>query len=162
MTFPRSAIDGPRIVVALTPAADAAGRNGRWVSLKGFAKAGVIALVGQGNAATVALTIEQAKDVSGTGAKPLANAVPIAANQDAVAGDALVRQTAGVSFTTSAAVKDKVVVFDIDPALLDVNNGFDCIRVSTGASNAANVTSAVYQLMGQRYTGAASPSAVTN
>jgi hypothetical protein len=36
-----------------------------------------------------------------------------------------------------------MVVFEIDPASLDVANGFDCVYLSTGASNAANITAAL-------------------
>ncbi len=46
------------------------------------------------------------------------------------------------AFTTSAATTAKKVEFIIDPAALDVAGGFDCIRVSTGASAAGNITSA--------------------
>jgi hypothetical protein len=49
-------------------------------------------------------------------------------------------------------VKRKVVIFSIDPAALDVANGFDCVRAVTGASNAANITSALV-LMQSRYQG---------
>jgi hypothetical protein len=66
-------------------------------------------------------------------------------------------RTAAATYTTDAAVKNKVVIFQIDPAALDQANGFDCIAVSTGASNAANITSAM--LIGTpRYAGPAQPS----
>jgi hypothetical protein len=53
-----------------------------------------------------------------------------------------VRQTDAANFTTDAGVKTKKVIFEIDPAKLDVAGGFDCIRIVTGASNAANITAA--------------------
>ena len=87
--------------------------------------------------------------------------MPVWAQQDAAAADALTRQTDAVNLTTSAAVKHKVVVFQIDPALLDVAGGFDCLGVSTGASNAANVTSALF-LLESRYPAAAPPSAIVD
>ena len=84
----------------------------------------------------------QATAVAGTNSKALANNVPIWANQDVVASDDAPRVADGVAFTTSAAVKEKQVWFQIDPASLDVAGGYDCIAVSTGASNVANITSA--------------------
>jgi hypothetical protein len=40
-------------------------------------------------------------------------------------------------------VKHKVVIFEIDPTkTLDADGSFDCLRATTGASNAANITSA--------------------
>ena len=128
-------------ISVLPPAADAAGRTGAWVSLKNAVRAWVEFYVDQGNAATIAVTINQASAVAGTGSKAITNAVPIWANQDATAA-AFTRQTDAVSFTTSAAVKKKIVIFEIDPASLDVAGGFDCITCITGASNAANITSA--------------------
>jgi hypothetical protein len=54
-----------------------------------------------------------------------------------------VAQTAAATFTTSATTKVKRIVFEIVPEqCMDVANGFDCIAVSTGASNAANITEA--------------------
>jgi hypothetical protein len=133
-----------KIVNALAPAADAGGRTGAYVSLKNALKAWVVFHTTQGNAATIALTIEQATAVAGTGSKVITKAVPIWVNLDTAASDTLVRATDAVNYTTDAGVKLKQVVFEIDPILLDVAGGFDCITIKTGASNAANITSAQY------------------
>ena len=130
------------VLPILDPAADAAGRSSRAISLKNYT--GVVKLVAyinQGNAATVALTPEQCSAVAGTGNKAIP-AVPIFSAQDLATTTVAVRATAAASFTTSAAVTAKRVEFLIDPASLDVAGGFDCIRLTTGASNAANITSA--------------------
>lgn len=149
-----------KVVEALAPAADAAGRSSDIVSLKGAGKAYILVSLTQGNAATVALTPMQAQDVSGTGAKVLANAVPIWSNLDTAASDTLVRRADAVNYTTDAAVKNKQVIFEIDPALLDLNNGFDCVYFTTGASNAANITAAVFLLGDLRYAQETPPSAI--
>jgi hypothetical protein len=145
--FPESCI----IATTLAPAADAAGRNGTAVSVKQAIRLWVVYYLDQGNAATALLAPEQCSAVAGTGNK----AIPVSqifANQDMVASSVLVKQTAAANFTTSAAVKRKVVIFSIDPAALDVANGFDCVRAVTGASNAANITSALV-IMQSRYQG---------
>lgn len=149
------------VVEALAPAADAAGRTSAYVSLKNVKRAWIVVHVDQGNAATIALTPVQALAVAGTGSKVLANTVPIWANQDCATSDALVRQTDAVNFTTSAAVKHKVVIFAIDPAKLDRANAFDCIAITTGASNAANITQAAFYLE-MAYAGATPPSVVVD
>lgn len=134
-----------KIAQALAPATDAAGRSGAWVKLTEAPKLYVVAHITQGNAATVALTFQQAQDTAGTGAKALSGNVRIWANQDTSVNDTLVAQTSATSFTTSAAVKNKIVVFEIEPrAALDINNGFNSIQVITGASNVANITEALY------------------
>jgi len=128
--------------ILLPAAGDAAGRTGRYASLKNAIKAFVVVEVNQGNAATVQVSILQAKDVSGTGSKAI-NASPISLINDTSTIDAFTAQTAAASFTTDASLKDKLIVFEILPeAALDVNNGFRTIAVQTGASNAANVTGA--------------------
>jgi hypothetical protein len=152
-----------KIVEALSPAADAAGRTSQYVTLKNAHKAYIIAHITQGNAATIALTVNQAKDVSGTSAKAIAVAMPIWADQDEVASDALVVQTPAVSFTTDAGVKHKVVVFEItSEEHLDMANGFKTISITTGASNAANITQAMFVLTPLRYEQQTPPSAIAN
>lgn len=130
------------VLPILDPATDAAGRSSRAVSLKNYT--GVIKLVvyvNQGNAATVLLTPEQCSAVAGTGNKAIAVA-PIFSAQDLATTTVSVRATAAAAFTTSAAVLAKRVEFLIDPSGMDVAGGFDCIRLTTGASNVANITSA--------------------
>lgn len=133
-----------KIVEAMPNATDAAGRTGDYVSLKNAVMAWIEVAITQGNAATIALTVEQASAVAGTGSKAITETVPIWSNLDTAASDTLVRRTSAVSYTTDAAVKNKMVIFQIDPATLDVANGFDCITVKTGASNVANLTGARY------------------
>lgn len=150
-----------KIVEALAPAADAAGRTaGNAVSLKNYSKAWLLVTLTQGNAATVLLSILQATAVAKTGGKVITNPVRIWANADTSLTDTLVRQTDAVNFTTDAGVKNKQVLFEIDPAYLDVANGFDCVYMSTGASNAANITQAQWILSGPRFASQTPPSAI--
>jgi hypothetical protein len=154
--FPESTI----FAKSLVPAADAGGRSGTAVSVKQALRLWIVYYVDQGNAATIALAPEQCTDVSGTGNKAIPSS-QIFANQDMAASSVLVKAAAAVNFTTSAAVKNKVVIFSIDPAALDVANGFDCVRAVTGASNAANITSA-FVLMQPRYQGQTTADAMAN
>jgi hypothetical protein len=148
-------------VVLLPPAADAAGRTSSYRSLKNADKAYVVVHINQGNAATVALTLLQAKDVSGTSSKAL-GATPIWLNDATASSDAFVAQAAAAGFTTDANVADKIVVFEIEPeACMDVANGFRSIAVQTGASNAANITEAKVHIH-NNYAQATPPSSYTN
>lgn len=148
-------------VSLLAAATDAAGRTGSYRSLKNALKAYVVARVNQGNAATVQFSILQASDVSGTGSKAV-TATPIWLVADTATTDALVAQTAATSFTTSATIKDKIVVFEITPeSCMDIAGGFDCIALQTGASNAGNITSAELFVLGA-YAQTTPPSTYTN
>lgn len=151
-----------QIIEMLTPAADAAGRTGAYVTLKNAHKAWIVCHIAQGNAATVALTVNQAKDVSGTSAKAISVAVPIWSNLDTSTSDTLVSRTAAVSYTTDAGLKNKIVVFEINAADFDVANGFRTVTVATGASNASNVTQAMCYFFNDRFMQATPPSGTTN
>lgn len=151
-----------KIVQAMEPATDAAGRTGDWVSLKTCHRCFVICHITQGNAATITISINQATAVAGTGSKVITVAVPIWSNLDCAASDTLVARTAAVNYTTDAGVKHKQVIFQVDPMTLDIANSFDCIAVITGASNVANITSAQYYLTDLRYAQATPPAAITD
>jgi hypothetical protein len=131
------------IVDVMAPAADASGRASDAVSLKNTTGPVLVEVsITQGNSATIALTLEQCTHVAGTGNKALTVNVPIFVNQDIATTDVPTRAADGVAFTTSAATTRKYVRFVVDPATLDVAGGFDCLRVTTGASAAGNITSA--------------------
>lgn len=144
-------LDRANIVNVLAPAADAAGRTGAYVTMKGAHGASIYFKVNQGNAATILVTPLQASAVAGTGSKALSANVPIYVNLDTAASNVWVRVTDAKNYTTDAGVKIKQVRFDIDPDALDIASGFDCIGLSTGASNAANITSADVVLGPLRY-----------
>jgi hypothetical protein len=156
-------------IMLLPPAADAAGRTSMFVTARYAHKSTIICALNQGNAATVLWTPLQATDSLGTNSKALTNPAPIAYDADTSNPLALVAGTgsdqftlpgqpavdgitvvAAANFTTGVAVKPKIVMFEIDPGeVMDINNitlaaglKFDHIGVSTGASNAANITSA--------------------
>jgi hypothetical protein len=148
------------VVECLSPAADAGGRTGAYVTLKNCHKAYVVFHITQGNAATIQCSVNQAQDTSGTGAKAIP-AVPIFTNLDEATSDALTSQTAAANYTTDAAIKHKYVIFEIDPDALDLANGFKDIAGVTGASNAANITECTFWLY-NRYKGANWPTNVVD
>lgn len=150
-----------KIVEGASPATDAAGRTADYISLKDALRVFVVCHITQGNAATVALNLYQATAVAGTSEKALEKPVPIWANLDAAASDALARQTDDVDFTTDDGVKHKIVVFQVDADKLDVSGGFDCLTVKTGASNVANITQVMYYVE-SRYPQATPPSAIVD
>lgn len=134
------------IVTALNPATDAAGRTSNYFSLKNATKAVFVVDVTQGNAATVAITLSQATTVAGGSAKALSAVQRIWATEDVSTTVVPAAATAAASYTTGAALATKKVLIEIDPATLDVAGGFDCIAITTGASNVANLTAATLVL----------------
>ena len=161
-----------QVISLLKPAADAAGRTSAYVSLKNAHKAYIVCYINQGNAATIALTPLQAQDSSGTNSKGLTSVAPIAVNldTDTVPSDIMTIATAATSYTTDAGTKSKIVIFEVDPIeSMDINSltlnasnvpqGFNHLAVSTGASNAANITSALLILTPIRFAQLNPPSA---
>lgn len=146
-------VENAHIVSAFKPQAGGSAVDGDYICLKGATHVTVLAHVNQGNAATVALTLEQAKAVAGTGSKAITEAVPVYLVADASVSDVWVRQEDAVSFTTDETLKEKLVVFEVDVDTLDTNGGFDCLCLKAGASNAANIISATYIVTGERYHG---------
>jgi hypothetical protein len=138
--------ENAQVISLLTPAADAAGRTSKYYSLTNGHKAFIVAYINQGNAATVLLTPLQALDNLGTSSKGLTAAAPIAVNldTDTIPQDLLTILASATSYTTDAGLKSKLVLFEIDPIeSMDINNKFNHVAVSTGASNAGNITSAL-------------------
>lgn len=147
-------MESTKRVVALAPAADAAGRSGDWIDVSKGQALLVCVTITQGHATPPAITFQQATDTAGTGAKALTGNLKIWANQDTDASDTLVAQTDAKTFTPSAALKNKQVFFKLDPrSALDINGGFKAVKVITGASNAANITFADYTLDGLMFQG---------
>jgi hypothetical protein len=160
--LPFSLSEGMKVVELMAPATDAAGRTGDYVSLKNALKAYVVFHTTQGNSATIAVTPRQAQAVAGTNVKDLTNACSIWRNLDTAASDTLVKVTDAKTLTTDAGVKNKIVVFEIDPgACLDIAGGFDCLTLVTGASNVGNITQALVYLV-PRYAEATVPSAIVD
>ncbi len=142
-----------KIVQAVYPQTNAGAITGDYVSLKHAHKVWIMVDIQQANAATIALTLERATDVSGTGSVAIADAVPIWSNLDTAATDILVARTAAVSYTTDAGVKNKQVIFEVDSTGWE---SYDCLVLKVGASNVANVVSACY-MMESRFPGATPP-----
>lgn len=117
------------------------------------------------NATTVtgsAITLLQATAVAGTAEKALAF-TKVWANVDTSASDALV-ETAVVSNTFTPPTTNNLntqYVIEVDATDLDVDGGFDCVRLGTANATAQSV-SATYILGGARYAMATPPTAITD
>lgn len=135
-------------------------RDGDWLSLKN-AQGVLIVLhkgIGTDNDDPV-ISVQQAQDVSGTAAKDLATIATIYSMEHATSLESVTAwtketQTAGASFSPGdpAAQSQALYVFQIEADELDVDNGFDCLRVrvaDTGVN--AQLGSALYVLYGLRY-----------
>lgn len=159
------------IIPAIVPADLQTARDGDWVSLKNAQGCAVVVYKGAGTAGDdPSITIEQASDVAGTGAKVL-NAISEFYKKigtlTSVGTWTKVTQTADelVTVDTVSAEAEGIWVFNIENDQLDVDNGFDCLRVriaDTGTN--AQLGCAFYILHGLRFaaTPANLPSAIAD
>jgi len=129
-----------------------------YVSLKNYRKIQIVISIADGTTVTGStITLKQATAVAATGEKALAF-TRMLANVDYAAAKTMV-ETAVVSNTFTTQVvnsKDSVYIIDVDADQLDINGGFDCIRVDgTGhAATASRGCVVVYNLYGARFSGA--------
>jgi hypothetical protein len=147
-------------VSMLLPAADAAGRTSTYFNLRNsVGKAYVVVTINQGNAATVLLSLLQATSLAGAGSKAISAGASVYLCNATATSDAYTQPNAGnaATYTTDATLAGKKVVFELElEACLDMINGFYYLAVSTGASNAANITVADLFLL-QSIQGASAP-----
>lgn len=128
-----------------------------YVCLKGYSKLQIIISIADGTTVTGStITLKQATAVAGTGEKALAF-TRMLANVDYASSKTMV-ETAVTSntFTTQTTNSlDSVYIIEVDAASLDVDNGFDCVRVDgTGhAATASRGVCVIYNLYGARYAG---------
>jgi len=142
-----------KVVQAVEPKTTNATITGDYVSLKNVITATVIVNLTQAVGHATEISLYQAKDVSGTESKPLTNSVPVWANEDVSSGDSLIRKSDGVTYTLANTAKNKQVVFHIDPAKLDINDGFTCLNVRIGASTQATNFAAAEYILDSKYAG---------
>ncbi|MCK9504706.1 MAG: hypothetical protein M0Q95_11055 [Porticoccaceae bacterium] len=155
-------VEKTKIVTGLAPITPSSSTPD-YVSLKNYTH--LTAIITVDNGATVtgsAITLKQATAVAGTDEKAL-GIDRVWVNEDTAASDALTKtDVESDTFTTDETDnKNLMYVIEVDAAELDIDGGFDCVRVGTG--NASNtVLSVVYILSGARYAQATPPSAIVN
>lgn len=129
------------------------------VTLKNAIKAWVVLEFTQAVGHATTPTLNQATSIAATTNKA-GPTVDIWANEDTAATDTLVKKTAGASYAVTNDIKNKQVVFEIDPARLDINNGYDCVYMTIATSSQATnfVAGSIYIL--NAYAQATPPSAI--
>ena len=153
-------VENLQLVEAINPKTTNGALTGDYISLKNAKRAWIVLNFTQAAGHATAITVEQATNVAAGGTKAIATVVPIWANEDTAATDTLVRQTDAVAFTVANNIKNKQVVFQIDPSTLDIAGGFDCITVKTAASSeTTNFVSAIY-IIDTKYAKATPESAI--
>jgi hypothetical protein len=121
-------------VQAFAPKTTNAALTSQVITLKGAVRAWLTLHFTQAAGFASVPTIKQATTIA-AGTNAAGPVCRIWANEDTAATDTLVAQTAGASYTVAADVKNKIVVFEIDPALL--TDGYACVYCTIATSSQA-------------------------
>lgn len=157
-----------QIQAAIIPIDLSAGaNNGDWVSMKNYDTLDVIVFKAAGTAGDdPVITLKQASDVAGTGAKAL-NFTRVDAKvgvQTATGTFTKNTQAAGNTYTDLVSAESQgVFVIHIEGQDLDRANGFDCVQLSIpDVGTNAQIGCGLYILGGSRYAGQFTPSAIVD
>ena len=156
-------VENFNIVAGIIPVdLQTAANNGDYISMKNYGHVTIVLFTGIGTAGDdPVITLDQATDVSGTGAKTL-NIDEIYHKTGATALSAVgtftrVTQTAQDGYDTAAidgAENEQILVIEIDKDDLDSDNNFDCLRaVVADVGGNAQLGSLLYILSDPRYEG---------
>lgn len=157
------------IVPGIVPLDLQTARTGDWVSLKNAQGVCIVFFKGAGTAGDdPTLTVQQATDVSGAGAKDLAVVTQVHKKQGtltAVGTWTTVTQAAAATYVGdgTSAEEQAVYVIQIEADQLDADNGFDCVNVAcSDVGTNAQLGCALYILYGLRHAAAPAnlPSAI--
>jgi hypothetical protein len=157
-----------QLVAAIIPVdLSTAANNGDWVSLKNYDELDIIIFKAAGTAGDdPVITLKQASDVAGTGAKAL-NFTRVDAKvgvQTGIGQFTKNTQAAGNTYTDLVSAEAQgIFVIHVEAQDLDKANGFDCVQVSipdVGAN--AQLGCALYVLSEARYAGQFPPSAIVD
>jgi hypothetical protein len=159
------------IVPAIIPLDLQTARDGDWISLKNAQGVAVVVFKGAGtDNDDPTFSFQQAQDVGGTEAKNLATIATIYRKQGTLTGVGTwekITQAAGASYAPGdpSAQSEGLYVFQISAAELDIDGGFDCVRVRcSDVGNNAQLGCALYLLYGLAYPSAPEslPSAIAD
>lgn len=158
MTITKKFAEESQVVLGVVPVDLATAANdGDWVSLKGYSRCTIIFIKGIGTAGEdPILSLQQATDVAGTGAKDLLFTVihkKQATDITTIGTFTKTTQTAAASHTDAASAELQAVwMVEVDADSLDASNDFDVLRARVADVGAgAQIGAIVYVLHGTRH-----------
>lgn len=147
-----------KIVQLAQPQTTDGGFTSDWLDLKNALRATIVVELTQAVGHATAFTLNRATDTTPTGNTTLANNVPVWANEDTGASDTLVKQTNAKAHTVSNDIKNKQIVFQVDPA--DLGDTYDAVAVVVADSSQATNLVTITAIVETRYKQATPPSAL--
>jgi hypothetical protein len=133
------------------------------VSMKNFLKGWFIVHHTGANDTDLTLSLYQATDVAAGTNKAVTTACPNWLDEDqGTSSDVAVKQTAAYSLVIDPATQNGVLwILQVDPAILDVASGYDCVYLSDSGGHASNICEILFVGL-PRYAQASLPAAITD
>lgn len=157
-------IENNKIVVGSVPIdTTGAAVTGDYVSMKGYAHLTIVIIKGAWAGGTPAVTLKQAVDVSGTSEKALSFTKQFSGT--ALTADNLTANTVTSDTFNLTATANEYHAIEVDASSLDVDNGFDCVRLAIASPGGnSDLIASLYILSHARYPQAvsATPSAIVD
>ncbi len=158
-------IENSQIVAGFVPLDLQTQRDGDWVRLRDFNHLTIVFYKGAGTAGDDAtVTLQQALDNSGTGAKALTFTEiwrKQASDVQTVGQFTKTTQSAANTFTNTNAAGQAIWALEIDADMVDVDNGFQYVRLTLNdVGTNAQLGCVLYILTEPRFADAAPPSAL--
>lgn len=123
-----------KLVQAFAPKTTNAALTSQVITLKNAIRCWLVLHFTQAVGFASVPTIKQATDIAAA-TNAAGPSCRIWANEDTSVNDTLVAQTAGASYAIGSDTKNKMVVFEIDPATL--TDGYDCVYCTIATSSQA-------------------------
>ncbi len=148
-----------KIVQMLKPQTTNAALTSQVISLKNAHKVTIVIELTQAVGHATTPTLIQATNIA-AGTNKAGPVAMVWSNLATASTDTLVARTAGASYAVSTATGGMQVVFEVDPAAMDVGNGYDCLYFTQATSSqATNFVSATAYIQ-ERYAGNQPPTSI--
>lgn len=139
------------VKAAFNPAdLNTAGATGAYIDMSKGEKVAIVCVMGDSVGATAEFTLKQATDSSGTGVKDLSVANHYFKKAGAATSFTRVEPSsaaAAYDLSTDFAAQEGIVIFEINPSDLDVNNDFTHATIIVTDPAAAKVYSVCYHVL---------------
>ena len=153
MAFPFRVPEGTHLVQGASPVVGAAAAVvGDYISLRYAHKVWCVIMYNQADGNAITFGVNEATGVLPAGAAAITAVMPIFSNLACGTNDRWVRRADAATYATDAGAAEKMIVFEVDPAILSA--GFDCIALRSDTAIAAAQYVAYFYLIAPRYKGA--------
>ena len=152
MAFPFRLPENTALVLGQAPIVGAgAAFVGDYISLKYAHKVWCVISYNQADANPITFGVNEATAVAPDGAAAITATMPIYSNLDCGTNDRWVARAAAATYATDAGVAHKMIIFEVDPAILSA--GCDCIALRSDTVIAAAQYVSYHYLIAPRYKG---------